>query len=258
MIYVDDGSFTFPSHRELEIGANLVYHQFACFGLQMHIGSDSKTSKTECVFFPAPGHFKLPTLPSTTFPPNPSSSLPIFPKSLRNNYNVEARISNASAAMGALNPFWNDDAVDDYSKYLIFCAMPCNLLFWSYESFIRKVVRNTDDQIPTQLLTAWCDHLRKRGGFLQNNKKNLAQNIRLIVPCAAKDNLLSSWVYFTLDDAYWAHLVSQLGMRPSTWSDAKTNSHSTPSPTRCKELPARQHPCGTAAPPFRTRLPTSL
>merc|ERR1740136_472084 len=53
--------------------------------------------------------------------------------SLRDDYDVEARISNASAAMGDLNPFWNDDAVDDYSKYLIFCAIPCNLLLWGCE-----------------------------------------------------------------------------------------------------------------------------
>jgi len=59
---------------------NLVYHHFARFGLQMHIGSGSKTSRTECGFFPAPGHFKLPALPYTTPPPGPSSSLPISPK----------------------------------------------------------------------------------------------------------------------------------------------------------------------------------
>ena len=36
--------------------------------------------------------------------------------SLRDDYDVEARISQASAAMGALNPFWHDDAVDERSK----------------------------------------------------------------------------------------------------------------------------------------------
>jgi len=44
--------------------------------------------------------------------------------SLHDNYNVKARISDASAAMGALNPFWNNNAVDDYSKYLIFVQYP--------------------------------------------------------------------------------------------------------------------------------------
>ena len=116
--------------------------------------------------------------------------------------------------MGALNNFWADIAVDDFSKYLIFRVIPCNFLLWGCESwaiqeammgklevflyrnirkilkinitrvideritntsirerffdiptirnqivqrqliFIGKVVRNSDDQLPTQLLTA--------------------------------------------------------------------------------------------------------
>ena len=35
--------------------------------------------------------------------------------------------------MGALNSFWSDRAVDDYSKYIIFRAIPCNLLMWGCE-----------------------------------------------------------------------------------------------------------------------------
>ena len=158
--------------------------------------------------------------------------------SLRDDYDVNERISQASSAMGALNHFWSDRAVDDYSRYLIFRAIPINLLLWGSESwalrettlsklevflhqsirkilsiditqvmderitngsirnrffsiptirkkiaqrqltFIGKVVRNKDNQLPTQLLTAWCNKKRKRGAPLQNNKKNLAQNIR--------------------------------------------------------------------------------
>ena len=43
-------------------GAKLVYETFAKFGLQMHIGTTEKASKTECVLFHAPGHFKPPEL----------------------------------------------------------------------------------------------------------------------------------------------------------------------------------------------------
>ena len=64
MLYVDDGAFAFVSRRDLEIGATLVYNQFARLGLEMHVGKENKKSKTECVFFPAPGHFKPP-------PPSP-------------------------------------------------------------------------------------------------------------------------------------------------------------------------------------------
>ena len=70
-------------------------------------------------------------------------------------------------------------------------------------TFIGKVVRNKDDQITTQLLTARCNNKRRRVGVLQNNKKNLAQSIRLVIPGEAKDGLLKTWVYFALDAAYW-------------------------------------------------------
>ena len=58
-------------------------------------------------------------------------------------------------------------------------------------TFIGKVVRNSEDQIPTQLLTVWCDNTRKPSAPLKNNKNNLSQNIRLIVPGAAKDGLIT-------------------------------------------------------------------
>ena len=35
--------------------------------------------------------------------------------------------------MGALNHIWDDPAVDNFSKYLIFRAIPCNLLLWGCE-----------------------------------------------------------------------------------------------------------------------------
>ena len=37
--------------------------------------------------------------------------------------------------MGELNHFWADPAVDDFSKYLIFRAIPRNMLLWGCESW---------------------------------------------------------------------------------------------------------------------------
>ena len=54
--------------------------------------------------------------------------------SLKDKYDVE-QLSQASSAMGALNSFRSNRAVDDYSKYLIFRAIPCNLLLWGCESW---------------------------------------------------------------------------------------------------------------------------
>ena len=49
-------------------------------------------------------------------------------------------------------------------------------------AFIGKVVRNSDLQLPTKLLTAWCNHKQKRGEILHSNKKSIVQNIALLLP----------------------------------------------------------------------------
>ena len=90
-------------------------------------------------------------------------------------------------------------------------------------TFIGKAVRNSEEQIPTQLHTAWYDNKRKPGDPLQNNKKNLSQNIRLIVPGATEYGLFTNWVYLALDDGYWTHLVRQICTHLSTWNRSETN-----------------------------------
>ena len=43
--------------------------------------------------------------------------------------------------MGAISKIWKDDHVDLYSKYLLFRAIPCNLLLWGCESwYLRKTL----------------------------------------------------------------------------------------------------------------------
>ena len=83
-----------------------------------------------------------------------------------------------------------------------------------------------------------CNHGRKRGGVLQSNEKSLVQNIRLIVPVAAKDGLLASWAYLDLNKIFWTYLVSLLGDKPTP-------------------LPPVTNPPGKAFPPSPPRTPTS-
>ena len=53
-LYVDDRAFPFEMQEDMIKGLNLIYHHFARFGLEMHIGRGGKESKTKCVFFPSP------------------------------------------------------------------------------------------------------------------------------------------------------------------------------------------------------------
>ena len=68
MLYVDDGAFAFPSRKEIELGSAVICQHFAKFGLEMHVSSATKASKTEAVFFPDPRFFKLLNLPPSEAP----------------------------------------------------------------------------------------------------------------------------------------------------------------------------------------------
>ena len=52
---------------------------------------------------------------------------------LRDNYGARRRIGEANALMGAVKKLWRDHYVDIYSKYMIFWAIPCNLILWGCE-----------------------------------------------------------------------------------------------------------------------------
>ena len=53
-------------------------------------------------------------------------------------------------------------------------------------TFIGKVARSSDNHLPPKLLTAWCNHKRRRGGVLHMNKKSIVHNLRLIIPGVKK------------------------------------------------------------------------
>ena len=45
------------------------------------------------------------------------------------------RIAAVNASIGAISKIWEDNHVDFYSMYLLFRAIPCNLLLWGCESW---------------------------------------------------------------------------------------------------------------------------
>jgi hypothetical protein len=55
--------------------------------------------------------------------------------SLRDNDDITARIASATAAMGALKEIWHNPHLDICNKYLIFHAIPMNLLLWGAETW---------------------------------------------------------------------------------------------------------------------------
>ena len=53
LLYVDDGASLFNSRNDDIVGTNIIFNQMKRMGLNMHVGSGKKASKTEAVFFPS-------------------------------------------------------------------------------------------------------------------------------------------------------------------------------------------------------------
>jgi len=59
--------------------------------------------------------------------------------SLHDDDDITARIASATAAMGALKDIWRNPHLDIHNKYLLFRAIPMNLLLWGAETWsLRK------------------------------------------------------------------------------------------------------------------------
>jgi hypothetical protein len=54
---------------------------------------------------------------------------------LRDDNDITARIAAANASMGVLKELWRNSHLDMYNKYLIFRAIPMNLLLWGAETW---------------------------------------------------------------------------------------------------------------------------
>ena len=78
-------------------------------------------------------------------------------------------------------------------------------------TFIGKVVQNSDNQPPTKIINAWCNHKRRRRGVLHTNKKTVLHYLHLVIPGVEKNGVLNTWAHFTLDEKYYNHLIYVLG-----------------------------------------------
>ena len=54
---------------------------------------------------------------------------------LRDDADIEARLAAANQSMGALKEVWRNPHLDTYSKYLLFRAIPMNLLLWGCKNW---------------------------------------------------------------------------------------------------------------------------
>ncbi len=63
--------------------------------------------------------------------------------SLCDDYNIKKRITAATQSMGVLKNVWGSPHLNIWSKYLLFRAIPMNLLLWGCETWLmRKALSN--------------------------------------------------------------------------------------------------------------------
>ena len=55
---------------------------------------------------------------------------------LRDNNDITSRLAAANASMGALTEVWRNPHLDAYNKYLLFQAIPMNLLLWGAKTWL--------------------------------------------------------------------------------------------------------------------------
>ena len=77
-----------------------------------------------------------------------------------------------------------DERISNEKLRKMFYNIPdaCTLIAVKQLNFIGKVVRREDSFFPKQLLTAWVNHKRKRGGVLTTNRKSVVIALELLYP----------------------------------------------------------------------------
>ena len=59
--------------------------------------------------------------------------------SLHDDHDDAKRLPAANASMGAISKIWDDNHVNTYSNYILFRAIPCNIILWRCESWALRM-----------------------------------------------------------------------------------------------------------------------
>jgi hypothetical protein len=140
--FADDCALLFNSREDLITGANYLHHHLRLFGLLMHIGKGITESKTEAVFFPAPGenhdngdqsNFTVAD-GFVSFTTEFKYLGSIIHHTLTSDADVDKRISQASAAFGVLRDcFFRKKDISYKIKGQIYVALVLTVLLYGSE-----------------------------------------------------------------------------------------------------------------------------
>ena len=169
-LYADDAGFLCTSRESLEKSAVIVDRHFAKFGLQVHRGRDGKKSKTECMFFPAPGKKYEDADTSNvqvdngyyTFTKKFKYLGSIITTDLKADTDIATRIRSAAGAFNIMRHVLRDRRVKAKEKGEIYTTIVGSILLYGSECWaIRNDLMRKLERFHNQCVRAMC-HVTRR------------------------------------------------------------------------------------------------
>jgi hypothetical protein len=144
-LFADDCALLFLTRSDLTVGGNYIFQHLKRFGLHMHVGRGNTASKTEAMYFPAPGT-KYEDGDTTDFTIDGTGFISftkefrylgsIIHYSLTSDADVYARIAAAGKAFGALRTcIFRNKRVSESMKGRVYNALVLSILLYGCESW---------------------------------------------------------------------------------------------------------------------------
>ena len=131
----------------MEKGSKIIVKHFQRFGLTVHFGNNKKEepSKTEIMFLPKPNNEPDPTKTNDiilnedgdcfTFTDKFKYLGTMFTTNLKDDYDIQKRIQNASKAFGTMKNVLTNNTLDTKIRIRVYDATVINILLWGCESW---------------------------------------------------------------------------------------------------------------------------
>ena len=178
-LFADDCAVVFENRNDMEVGMTYMIKHLSRFGLMVHVGRGTTSSKTECMFFPRPREPENGADLSNIIVTADGGFISFVKKfrylgshigqRLDSNVDIDERLSKASQTFGALrkHTFANRDVKPEI-KARLYVALVLGVLLYGCESWFlrvkeyKKMQRFHHDCVRTMLRVNRNIHIKRK------------------------------------------------------------------------------------------------
>ena len=178
-LFADDCAVVFENRSDMEVGMTYMIKHLSRFGLMVHVGRGTTSSKTECMFFPRPREPEDGADLSDIIVTADGGFISFVEKfrylgshigqRLDSDVDIDERLSKASQTFGALrkHTFANRD-VKPETKARLYVALVLGVLLYGCESWFlrekeyKKMQRFHHDCVRTMLRINWHQQWKRK------------------------------------------------------------------------------------------------